>query len=705
MGDEYYGYDAADNDKLIELRHLGRRTGDNLTEYGDSSVGSDYFTDYEQTYKPTGKPTETMSQEGYDYFNKTDGYGRTGASGSGIEAIYKRIMAQNPGKVQALIDHWYGIAEALRSVMAEVKTKSDDVHKHWTSPGATQFLTLGPGAALKSLNDWQMAAAQTSMMLQLVLHDLQAKQTEIQTLYKQYTDEVATWHKEIELKGPEEVKNAEDLYAKHIADIHQKYTYPAQVIESKLADAYWDGYNGVVSSTPGVYEGPTNAVVAPPPLGMPNMPGLPGAGPGAPTAIPPGLAPPTPVNPMTAKPAPPTPPVAPGKGGLAPIGPLNPVNAGPPPPVAPGKIVPPVVPPVAPTLGVPPPTILPPSIAKGGPALPPGAPPAPAPPPNVRPPVAPPAPTAPTSPVAKSLVKGVLKPGGTPGNPNLPPMPGRARPNATPPVPPGMRPGSDRQSRLARPVLGGSGPGGGPNTPPPMPGGGRRPDAPGGPGGMRAIRPGGPGGPGGSAGLPPSPFAGPRPPGPSVLGGRTGRPGDPGIPGVGRTQQPPGALPPPGATRPVLDRRAEAPPPPPPGRQAAQRPNLFRPQPGSLPSPWGPSPLTRPAAPVLNQAVGHRPGATAPMGVPDALRGTAPGATDRPTDATRPVTPADLAARHHADAVAPVPVDQSLAADAPVVRDEDVFAPVTPGGPVLAQGSTPPEYRTEERVALPGSGQ
>ncbi|MFB9323882.1 WXG100 family type VII secretion target [Cryptosporangium minutisporangium] len=699
MGDDkYYGYSSGENEQLADLRVQGRRMGENFTEYGDSSVGSQHFQDYQQTYKPTGNPSESMTQESYDYYNKKDGYGRTGASGSGIEAIYKRIMGQKPEKVQALIHHWKTIAENLRTVGDTLKQQSDGVSKSWKSPGAQQFLALGPGAALKSINDWQEAADQTAAALGVVLSALTAKQAEIGRLYKQYLDEVAAWHKELEIKGPEEVKNAEDLYTKHLAEMHQKYTYPAQVIESSLGDAYWDGYNGVVSSTPGIYEGPTNAVVAPPGLFL-DAPTLPGGVPGGPApVVPPGLTPPTPVNALNVKPPAPAPPIAPGKAPVGPVTPVVPVNATPPPPVAPPAVGPvgPGVPPVAPTV-LPPSTILPPKAPGVGPAPVPGQPALPTP---------PLAPAKPPVNVAKAMVKGVLKPGvpgGAPGAPNLPMMPGRTTPNVPSPMPPGGRAAGDPRSRLARPVLGGSGPRDPGAPPPPMPNAGRRPTTPNGPGGLHGFRAGGPGGPGGPGGLPPSPFGGPRQAAPPVLGGRTGprRPGVPGLGGPGSTDRPAGlAPPPPGATRPVLDRR-DAPPPPPPGRERPARPQTFRPGPAN---PFGASRLTMPATPVLNQAIGHRPASALPVGVPDALRGAAPGGADGPTGAERPVFQADLAARHHgADPLVGTPADAPVTPDGvPVVRDEDVFAPVTPGGPVLAHGSTPKEYEPSERVALPG---
>src|SRR4051794_9000162 len=160
--DDYYGYVSGENDKLADLRRLGRHTGENLTKYGDETVGSEYFQDYEETYKPPGKPDERNTQATYDYYQKKDVYGRTGGSGSGIEAIYQRMMAQDPAKVQNLIDHWQQIATGLTAVIAEIKRKSDGVAKAWVSPGAKQFLALGPGAAMKSVADWQLAASQTA---------------------------------------------------------------------------------------------------------------------------------------------------------------------------------------------------------------------------------------------------------------------------------------------------------------------------------------------------------------------------------------------------------------------------------------------------------------------------------------------------------------------------------------------------------------
>ncbi|MFG1922430.1 hypothetical protein [Cryptosporangium sp. NPDC048952] len=786
MGDngDYYGYDSADNTKLADLRYQGRHMGENFTEYGDSSVGSSHFEGYRQTYKPpSGGDPNDPSSTNYDYWSKKDAYGRTGASGDGVEAIYHRIMAQDPDKVQALMTHWRGVAEALSAVSDTIKAKTDGVSSKWQSPGASQFMALGPGAAMKSVNDWYLAAIQTAVALSVVHGSLIQNRALITALYNEYKAEVGAYQDKI---GGTGIDSARDIkgdkygfsqrYTQYVAEIQQKYTYRAQVIESSLGDAYWDGYNGVVGSTPGIYEGPTNAVAAPPANAL-NLPGFPGGGPGAPGAVPPGLAPSgPPVAPNAVAPAPPAAPIAPGKAPVAPVAPVAPGGPGagpvpvvpgatPPAPIAPGTPVAPVAPgtPVAaralPVLPIAP-AVMPPGkpgapVAPGMPgALPTGAPGQPA--------------------LPKALAKGGVL--GQPGAGNLPPNPGGGR---TPPSPASPRLPAAQQARLARPVLGGSNP----SAPPGMPGGARQPGAPGAPGARRpgapgmpgasrqpgapgmpgARRPGAPGAPGmpgarqpgvpgmpgglqgGRPGsLPASPFGNStRPAAPPVLGGRAARPGEPGylagrpgtpeprLPGMpgGPGSREPGSRVPgmpggpgpgvpggpgsrfsgmlggsdgqedrapqaPGAIPPVLNRPEKSPPEQDPGApRQGRRFSLRRLLPGGLSDPFGLTSRSAPAGPVLNPSVGPRPVTSAAAGVPGTLRGTSPLTPASPDpSASRPVVEADLAARH----VEPT--------DTHALRDEDVFVPQTPGGPVLAHGKRPRDYEAEERIALPGSG-
>ena len=212
-----------------------------------------------------------------------------------------------------------------------------------------------------------------------------------------------------------------------------------------------------------------------------------------------------------------------------------------------------------------------------------------------------------------------------------------------------------------------------------MPGGQRRPGAPGGVG----QRPGTPG-------LPPSPFAGRRTPaGPPVLNGRPPQ----GVPGAPRPGS--GNLPP-GATRPVLGRPQGQPSTP--GQQPPGRPAHARRLPGGLGDPLRLTPLTKPANPVLNVSLAGRAPFSA-VGVPDALRGVSSEA-ERTGQDERPLVRADLAARVHG--AEPISVNPSV--ENQQVRDEDVFAPETPGGGVLAKGTNDKGYQAEERATLPGRG-
>lgn len=719
MGDDYYGYSSADNSRLTDLRQFGRRTGENFTEYDDGSVGAGHFEGYKQTYKPPpgGDPNDPGSTN-FDYWDKKDAYGRTGASGGGVEAIYHRIMAQDPAKVQALIDHWRGVAASLADVSDRITANTDKVGASWRSPGATQFMALGPGAALKSLSDWHLAALQTASALSVVHSALVDNQTTITAIYNEYLAEVKDYQKVIGgtgIDGAQDIKGNKlgfsQRYTQYVAEIQQKYTYRAQVVESALGDAYWDGYSGVVGSTPGIYEGPTNAVAAPPGVFFPGSPGA-----GRPPAAPPGVVPPgltptaPPVAPRAAPPGAPGKPITPVRTAVTPVAPRLAAPVTPLPPVAP-----PATPPGAPVAPIAPAAVPPGAI----PPTPPTAGRMPAPPTRPLPPGAPAGPGLPPSALPKALAKGGVL--GGPGN--LPTAPGGAgRAPGAPGMPGGRRAPTAPQSKLARPVLGGSGP----SAPPPgMPGGGRRPGAPGAPGGLRAGRPGLPGTPGS---FPQSPFRNARSAAPPVLGGRAARPGEPGYgrpgaPGAPGSRMPgmpgapgsrtPGTLGPgapargpqaPGATDPVLGRRGATPAgggrpgTPSPGEpRNARRFGLRKLLPGGLSDPFGLMSRSRAAGPVLNSPPPARPVTGPVVGVPDALRGTSRVTPTETPAVNRPVE-ADLAARHHETA----PVEFAAVVEVPAVRDEDVFAPQTPGGPVLAHGARPKDYEPEERVALPG---
>jgi len=697
MPDDYYGYNSASNERLKQLRFYERHMGENLTEYSTDNVGSDNLQGYERTYKPAGDP------------GKNDGLSR---EGSGVEAIHQRIWGQNAESVRQLIGYWTSIASMLQGIAQDLKAKTDALGPHWVSPGATMFKTLGPGPTLKSLEDWRLGAYETAQALQTLYGELNQRQTEITALLEEYFADfdstAAMLQKEVASAEGKPSVTVDTMSAEHrqgyikaMAGLQSEYTYRAQQIESALASAYWDAYSFTTRATPGIFEGPTNAVVAPMALDVTN-PNVPGA-PGAPGAVPPGLAGGPKVAAKPPAPAPPPKPVNPGAKPGAPVAPLDPVAPNPPTTPTPGAgpvtPVAPVVPPVPTNPG----TITPgkptPSVtAPVAPAvMPPAIPVAPglvkAALVNPAKPVAPTPPSAPAPP--KALGKGgVLKPGGA-NQPNPPAMPGRVAP------------------RKPNGLLGGAKPGQ-PN-PPAMPGGGRRPNQPnlpGMPGQRRPNVPGGPGGlpargaPGaarpGTPGLPPSPFAGRRPQTPGVLDGRVTPPGTPG----GRAGTP-GQLPP-GATRPILDRPQPGQPSMP-GQQRPRTPNPAKRLPGGIGDPLGLTRLTKPAKPILNQPLAAKAGPSSSVGAHKALRGVQ-GPAHQPGTGERPPVQVDLVARRHgvdAIAVNPDVVDQPIA-DAAVehrpIRDEDVFAPETPGGGVLVKGTNDRSYRAEERATLPGAG-
>lgn len=337
----WFGYDSAENSRLHDLRTVGRHMGENTTEYDTSTAGLTELQQYDQTWNPTGNPTQ-RGQGAYDYQHKEDYLGRTGADGSSVEAVYTRMMAQKAGPVHDLANYWSAVASSLHEIMMEVNRRGLQAQGFWTSPGAEVFLAMGPGAAMKSLSDWYQAAFLTANILAQLTVDMQREQGRITALRHEFDAEAKGLEDAVMARN--KIKHIEELegtpqqadYTRRVAAMTEKYTYQAQVIERAMADAYWDAYNGIAGTTPGIYEGPTNAVVAPPykfkDIG--NQPGVPSVGnvpmtPGTPGAPNPGAVEPTP--------PPPTKPFDPGADPVKPTDVVTPVPPAPPPVLTPPR--------------------------------------------------------------------------------------------------------------------------------------------------------------------------------------------------------------------------------------------------------------------------------------------------------------------------------------------------------------------------------
>jgi hypothetical protein len=577
MTDQYFGYSSATNERLTEARRMAAKMGEDIRHYPPPTHG-DYI-------EPT--PDFRKMYEG----GQTPGEETRSFYSNGIEQIYDRIMSQDATQIRQLAERWYQINQVLDDLRIRVRTAAvnlsnggdgDGGDGGWTGAGAKAFLARGPGATLKSIDDWEQAALANWQGASALADTIVARQAEMESLYERYKSSMTTWSGRFfennpDLKGIDDIRPGSalaDNYMTWMREAQGPWHFQAQDIQFKMAREYWSVMSEkFAGGTATVYEGPTNAV-------MPNMefiaryktPDLPGIG------GPPSIQTPNNVKPNITAPNI-KPPTIGDKLGLT-------------------EKPPPIAPPTTEQLTKPSietPTATPPAITP--PALP----------PLVPPPVVPPVgtgggmklvgrPSLTNLPGANNLLNNLPGQGTGPGvlrsglnSEGLPPQAPGARPPAQSSPPPAIKGRGPQQGTPAAPPPGKRGPGENISETPGTP-----------------LRPGMTDQFGGTPSTPASPvLRNPRattPPPPSRFGGdrrrhAPGMPGAPGTPGGGTPLRP-------DAAPPVLGR----PQPRQPESAAPNRPTLPPAPPGAPVNPLAPPPRPT-SSPVVGRSARLDPGA------------------------------------------------------------------------------------------------
>jgi hypothetical protein len=300
--DPYFGYTTGGNTELIADRRLARHTGDDITHY-----------------PPPGQNTTLP-----------DPTGSFGPSDT-IEVIHKRIMALDPDAVQRLSDQWIRIVFVLNDISTLVRRTAMDLRnggedghgRGWVGKGADAFLARGPGATLKSLDDWTSAARINWLgveQLATAIITYQAKMSALWGQYKSAMANVATQFSVQVWRGPavhpfhsvdDVPPDMRDTFFSFVRSQEAQWSAQAQSLQSQMAKDVWSVMSeDLGGGTSTVYEGPTDAVqanmafvTAHSPFGVPSI--------GQPPALSaPGLSPPPRLAPPPV--ARPTPPSRPG---------------------------------------------------------------------------------------------------------------------------------------------------------------------------------------------------------------------------------------------------------------------------------------------------------------------------------------------------------------------------------------------------------
>ncbi|MFC0531062.1 hypothetical protein [Phytohabitans kaempferiae] len=260
--EDYFDYSTATNQQLQDNRQLARRMGEDITRYPPPNNTSPY-------------PDPTINFQDED-LEMTDEM-QTAWLNDTIERIRKRIMAQDAVVVDQLAWQWWEVKLVLddareRVLSASTKLKEGkDGSGGWTGAGADAFLARGPGATIKSIDDWETAAVNNWLGLLSLAGVIRDRQAEMEELYRQYKEDmVAVSERELSWYGVESERElqgtpAADDYIDTLRQESWLYNERAQTLQYNMAQDYYQVMrDDLAGGSATVYEGPTDAVVANP---------------------------------------------------------------------------------------------------------------------------------------------------------------------------------------------------------------------------------------------------------------------------------------------------------------------------------------------------------------------------------------------------------------------------------------------------------
>lgn len=267
MAEEYFGYTTASNTQLNENRRLAARMGEDIRYYPPPQDGGDY-------------PDPTIDWDNrnpYADADDDDPERIAAEANDSVERIYKRIMALNSEAVRAVAHQWWNVWRTLDDVGERVlqyatllKEGGGNGDKGWTGAGAEAFLARGPGATLKSIDDWRNAAVQNALGSSALADQIDTYQGRIKDYFEQYKSEMIA--KQNEMLSYYAVANLSELneyydeeargyFVDEMRAASLEKAAGARAIQSEMAAAFrqvmWEDFAGGRET---VYEGPTDAV-------------------------------------------------------------------------------------------------------------------------------------------------------------------------------------------------------------------------------------------------------------------------------------------------------------------------------------------------------------------------------------------------------------------------------------------------------------
>jgi hypothetical protein len=272
--DRYFGYTSASNTQLNNLRMLQHHVGEDLIHYPQSETSLDYSS------TPNWK--DPKYQEEPDYKKYQQNFKDQAADT--IEKIRYRILGQDVTQIDALSQQWFAIVMIIENLSDSIANEATALRNGgnggaaWTGPASDAFLARGPGAALKSLDDWKSAAVANWLGLSYLSSTVVDHQSKMTDLYNRYKAAMVSAAKEFGGGDPEARDEEPDLYVRWLRKSAEPWHAQAQELEFAMAQGYWQVINSHLNGGSGtIFEGPTNAVkpdpkfMGPPPPTMPNL--------------------------------------------------------------------------------------------------------------------------------------------------------------------------------------------------------------------------------------------------------------------------------------------------------------------------------------------------------------------------------------------------------------------------------------------------
>ena len=259
MADPYFEYTTAQNEALLAARRQARHMGESIEYYPPPP---------DEYVEPTinwEKPPAHLDNDKIDQLR----YG-----GDSIERIYKRIMAQNAGAMIQLGDQWYRVLRVLEDVHGRVNKAALGLKyggdgtpggTGWTGQGADAFLARGPGATLKSLDDWKEAVRVNWLGAYSLAGTIARWQGEMAALWEQYKAAIVARSNElinmVDKPVAEFTDRQKDNYVRLLRTEELQWSERAQQLQFSMAREYWSVMSeDFAGGRATVYEGPSDAV-------------------------------------------------------------------------------------------------------------------------------------------------------------------------------------------------------------------------------------------------------------------------------------------------------------------------------------------------------------------------------------------------------------------------------------------------------------